>query len=118
MPGRRWPLIASRLAHMDRPELLDRTRQELSKRSDAFLARFGFDFSRGMIPQETVRGGTPSSARFFFSPASVESIFSLLRERLPQQFDQIVRQADKICGHKFDLLGYEDLNYGDPIQWH
>ena len=28
------------------------------------------------------------------------------------------RQADKICRHQFDLLGYEDLAYGDPIDWH
>jgi hypothetical protein len=37
-----------------------------------------------------------------------------------------VRQADQICGHPFNLLGYTDLHYlgytdlhyGSPIGWH
>jgi hypothetical protein len=122
MPDRGWLQIASRVAHMDRHEFLDRTRQELFKRTDSFLARFGFDFSQVMVPrggtaQKTFRGASPKAARFFFAPESVEPILNLLRQRLPQQVDQIVRQAEKICRHQFDLLGYEDLDYGDPIEW-
>jgi hypothetical protein len=26
--------------------------------------------------------------------------------------------AEKICRHRFDLLGYEDLDFGTPIDWH
>jgi hypothetical protein len=98
---------------MDRRELLDRSRQELSKRADTALAQLGFSFSQNVVhsPGNTAR-------RFFFTPASVEPILNLLRQRLPQQVDEILRQADKICRHQFDLLGYEDLNYGDPILWH
>jgi len=27
-------------------------------------------------------------------------------------------QAAKICKHRFDLLGYKDLDFGSPIDWH
>jgi hypothetical protein len=27
-------------------------------------------------------------------------------------------QAEKICQHRFDLLGYQDLDFGTPIDWH
>src|SRR5271166_1504640 len=113
MPGRRWPKIASRLAHMDRHEILDRSRQELSKRADAVLARIGFDF-----PQRVARSAHIRPARFFFATESVDRVLELLRQRLPHQAEQIVRQADKVCRHEFDLLGYEGLEYGNPIQWH
>ena len=26
--------------------------------------------------------------------------------------------AEKICRHRFDLLGYTDLDFGSPIDWH
>ena len=26
--------------------------------------------------------------------------------------------AEKICQHRFDLLGYQDLDFGTPIDWH
>jgi hypothetical protein len=113
MPGRGWRHTCSRLAHMDRHEFLDRSRQELAKRADAVLSRFGFDFAQGLVRSANIRPG-----RFFFAPASVEPVLEVLRQRLPQQAEQIVRQAGKICRHRFDLLGYEDLEYGDPINWH
>jgi len=113
MPGKRWPQIASRLGQMDRHEFLDRSRQELSKRADAVLARFGFN-----CPQNTVRLVSTRPAQFFFTAASVKPVLELLRQRLPQQAEHVVRQADKICRHQFDLLGYESLDYGDVIRWH
>ncbi len=113
MPGRDWAQIALRLARMDPQELLDRSRQELGKRSDGVLSKFGFDFSKGMVHPANRR-----LPQFFFASASVKPVLDLLRQRLPRQAEHIVRQADKICRHQFDLLGYEDLDYGDPIEWH
>ena len=113
MANRGWPRVASRLARMNRHELLDRSRQEVSKRADIVLSRLGFDFLQSMVRTTNVR-----SHQFFFTAASVEAVLNLLRQRAPQQAEQIVRQANKICRHQFDLLGYEDLDYGDPIHWH
>ena len=30
----------------------------------------------------------------------------------------VVEQADRICEGKFDLLGFTNLSFGDPIDWH
>ena len=113
MAGRGWRNTWSRLAHMERHEFLDRGRQELAKRADAILSRFGFDFAQGLVRSANVKPG-----RFFFTPASLQSRLELFRQRLPRRAEQIVLQADRICLHQFDLLGYEDLAYGDPIDWH
>jgi hypothetical protein len=45
-----------------------------------------------------------------------------LRKTLPDETAEILREADEICGHRFRLLGYENLDYsmdrGDQIDWH
>ena len=98
---------------MSRQELLDRSRQAMAKRFDAIRYRLG----SGFIADES-RPAVPEDANFFFGPEMIGTILQILRERLPGEVSRIVSQADKICNHRFDLLGYEDLEYGDPIDWH
>jgi hypothetical protein len=31
---------------------------------------------------------------------------------------RLIEKADRITSGKFDLLGYRDLSFGDPIDWH
>src|SRR5580704_9224786 len=112
MLDKKWRDAASRLAGMDRYELLDRTRQEVAKRTDALLSRLGFDVAQGLVQSANTK-----PCRFFFTPACVPAVLGLICQRLPQQAERIVHQADRICRHQFDLLGYEDLDYGDPIDW-
>ena len=97
---------------MDRAEVRARLQQEVSKRRDGLFSLTGFDFTPKL---RSARQG--ASANFFFSPHSVDPILSLLKQRLPRQVDLIVQLAEKICRHQFDLLGYENLDYGSPIQW-
>ncbi len=98
---------------MDRAELRDRIRQEVAKRQDGFLAHFGYDFARD------TRSSTPGKAgNFFFGLDSVDAILALLRQRLPSRMEEIVNQAERICRHRFDLLGYQNLDYENPIDWH
>jgi len=113
MPDKSWRHTASRLAGMNRRELLSRTRQELAKRYDTLLSRVGFDFGEGLVGSSNVKPG-----QFFFASESLPGLLELIRQRLPQQAEYIIRQADKICRHHFDLLGYEDLEYGDSVAWH
>lgn len=108
-----WRKVKDRLARMDRQELRDRVRQEVSKRQDGILAALGFNFA-GSSPNSRVS----KPGNFFFSPDSIESTLAVLRQRLPRQVEHIVKQAEKICQHRFDLLGYEDLDYGSTIDWH
>ncbi|MFZ0284693.1 MAG: alginate lyase family protein [Terriglobales bacterium] len=37
---------------------------------------------------------------------------------MPQTADEIVTQAEQICRHRFDLLGYEGVDYGTDVDWH
>jgi hypothetical protein len=99
--------ILEKLWKMDRDELLERSRQEFGKRSDTLLARFGFDFV-GREP----RGQDAPPGSFFFGSDQIEGLLQLIRQRLPQQVDNIIARANKICAHRFDLLGYHDLDYG------
>ena len=41
-----------------------------------------------------------------------------LRARWPAAVTEIVARANAICDGRFDLLGYEGLSFGDPIDWH
>lgn len=109
----RWSSIALRTASMDRAEIVDRIRQEFRKRADAILWGFGLDPSQGEVRR--TEGG---SHRFFFRSEDIPRVMELLRERVLQQAQMIIGRAEKICEHRFDLLGYEDLDYGREIDWH
>jgi hypothetical protein len=98
---------------MDRHELFDRLRQYTTARVDRLYYGKGQNPLTG--PQIRTAGST---GHFFFTPAEVPSICSLLKQVFPSQADHIVLQAEKICRHRFDLLGYEDLDYGEEIDWH
>lgn len=98
---------------MDRTEIADRIRQELQKRADAILSGLRLDPVREELHR--TEGG---SGRFFFSCEDIPRLMDLLRERIPLQAEGIIKRAEKICQHRFDLLGYQDLDYGRVIDWH
>jgi uncharacterized heparinase superfamily protein len=108
-----WRRTSAKLAQMDWPELWDRARQELSKRGDAIRGRLGVDFTKGLVHSTNTKPGG-----FFFTAEAIIPLVELIRQRLPQRASQILHQADKICRHRFGLLGYEDLDFGNPIDWH
>ena len=99
---------------MSRHELSVRSRQELSKHSDELLSRAGYDFAArvALAPQRS------APAHFFFTPEQIPSIVSTLTTRVPRAVDDIVTRARRICEHRFDLLGFEALNFGNDIDWH
>src|SRR5260370_35716921 len=97
---------------MDRDELITRSQQALGKRIDGALSQVGWEFSTRLTRQ------TPTPPRqFFFKQEEVPAVLSLLRERLPAEWEQVVRPAERICHHRFVLLGYEDLDSGPHHYW-
>ena len=101
-----------RVARMSPREAAVRLAQEVHKRADE--ARH----LRGRPPALEPLSQTPHpEGRFFFDPQDLAPIVELLRARLPEQVAEIVRQADKIRAHRFDLLGYRDLDFGRDIDW-
>lgn len=98
---------------MDRAEVVDRLRQEVSKRVDTALGAFGYNVYSE--PSVVVQAPQP---RFFFTPESIDGLLALMRTRFTRQTDEIVRSANRAHLHCFDLLGYQDLYYGENIDWH
>ena len=93
-------------------EIRTRVGQEFTKRADLAMYRAGVD---------TVRNSVGPSSRqrdFFFSKAEIQSRTKVLRQHLPEVADAIVREAGEVCQHRFRLLGYEPLDYGQTIDWH
>ena len=112
MTLRNWRKMKDRLAEMEGAELRDRIRQDLGKRQDGLLSHVGYNFSEK--PRYPSRAG---AGRFFFGVDSVPEILALLQQRIPGRAEEIIKQADKVCRHRFDLLGHEDLDCGSPIDW-
>src|SRR5882757_1618737 len=101
----------ARLKSMSGQEILDRARQHFTARIDAWRYRRGHDFVGNLVDPAP-------KGRFFFAPSETEALCNLLTERFPTQTRNIVATAERICRHQFDLLGYENLDYGSEIDWH
>lgn len=103
-----------RVLAMDRRELLDRLRQSVTARVDWLRYRCGLEFVG-----ERRRGSHDISlGRFFFTSAEVPALCAELKQVFPSPANEIVSRAQRICQHRFDLLGYENLDYGPQIDWH
>jgi Heparinase II/III-like protein/Heparinase II/III N-terminus len=96
---------------MSADELQVRLRQQIGARSDAlrYYTRLGFRF-------QVRKAGEAGS--FFFESSQVPAICQLLERRMPEEVAAVLRQAENICEHRFDLLGYLGLDYGAQIDWH
>jgi hypothetical protein len=59
-----------------------------------------------------------SEPAFFASFQSPEKTATAFRSRWPDSARKLIDKADRILAGKFDLLGFKDLDFGDPIDWH
>jgi hypothetical protein len=88
--------------------------EALSKLLDPAV-RNGADFeAKDFLQQFRSR----NKEEFFTSFANRDALVSELCSRWPEAEVRIVAQADRILAGRFDLLGYQDLSFGDPINWH
>jgi len=58
------------------------------------------------------------SPKFFASFTDPQATIDELRRRWPGAENQIVKRADRIIAGYFDLLGFRNLSFGNPIDWH
>src|SRR4029077_17375267 len=98
-------------------EISCRARQEVSKWVDrrADPRRSTLD---GSIPAERSDRWLDEMVSHFFAGPSDPRLPALMKERLPDSVHGIVAAADRALAKRFDLLGYRDLSFGDPIDWH
>src|SRR5829696_921110 len=55
---------------------------------------------------------------FFASFKNPEQTVTEFKLRWPETAQRLVEKADRICEGKFDLLGFKNLDFGNPIDWH
>jgi len=92
-------------------EARTRLAQALGKRLDLLAAKLGHNF----VPEINA----PLEPRtFFFANHELAERITLLKELLPDERDRICEEAAAICQHRFQLLGYTDLDYGAEIDWY
>ncbi|MDQ1728475.1 MAG: hypothetical protein QOD33_600, partial [Pyrinomonadaceae bacterium] len=53
----------------------------------------------------------------FFGLTARESVVAELRRRWPEAEQEIVAAAERIVAGRFDLLGFKQLSFGNPIDW-
>ena len=90
----------------------DELRVRASQKVAAFGERRGWS-TLVKLP-ETVPNTNLLNERFFKGFHNLEQSVIQLESRRRE----IVEQADRICEGKFDLLGFKDLSFGEPIDWH
>jgi hypothetical protein len=110
--------VWSRLSQMSWDELRTRLRQEIGKRLD--VARYAVAPYREGKERAADRAPDPTlpPASFFFSPAELPERIRLLQKHLPLEMEACIDEADEICGHRFRLLAYDNIEYGKEINWH
>ena len=108
-----WPNKLFRLSQMSWDEVRTRAGQELLKWQDLAL------FCLGMGDHRVNLRAAPQPAPAFLFPAGEgRGRATLLRQSLPDEASAILSEASDICGHRFRLLGYENLDFGHEIDWH
>jgi hypothetical protein len=101
-----WQSKLARVSRMDWAEARVRMEQEFHKQSDLLMHRIGVrrdSISLSLDP-------TPPPAQFFFSGKASERA-ELLRQHLPAAASAILHEADEIYAHRFQLLGYKNLDF-------
>jgi heparinase II/III-like protein len=105
-----------RIVRMGFGEISSRARQELSKWTDRRTQPR--NDVKGAIPAEQIERCLAEIPGRFFGGASDPRVSGMLRERFPDAGSRIVEAADRTLQGRFDLLGYRDLSFGNPIDWH
>jgi uncharacterized heparinase superfamily protein len=68
--------------------------------------------------RSTTVGASPDELRFFPSLACRDEVSSIIKNRFPEERRALLELAERAIKGRFDLLGFADLSFGDPIDWH
>jgi hypothetical protein len=104
-------------ARQEASKLVDRTRpggRTPAEALELFLRRAP-EFADATGALERFRSIVPHR---FFAGATQPSTIQMVRAGAPESCAAIVASAARIARGRFDLLGYSQLAFGDPIDWH
>lgn len=57
-------------------------------------------------------------ARRFFAGAVAAETTKRVAEHAPGARGRVIATADAVCARRFPILGYGELSFGDPVDWH
>jgi len=104
--------LLQRIARMSPHEVYTRLRQSATSRADDLR------YQLGLPPALPARSKSASAGIFFFNPADAPALARSWALRNPSAARHVVNRAESIMAHKFSLLGYHELDFGSPIDWH
>ncbi|HTM11108.1 MAG TPA: alginate lyase family protein [Verrucomicrobiae bacterium] len=99
-------------AHSEPQDILNKllTREALPKLP-------GGDSDFGAIAKRLWKRFQETAASRFFEGATEHGAATVLHGEMPETAARIIGAAERILAGRFDLLGYEKLFFGDPIDW-
>jgi uncharacterized heparinase superfamily protein len=84
-------------------------------------SRNGNGEGSAMLILERIRssttGASSSALPFFPSLACRDEVSSIIKRRFPDDRRALLESAERAIRGRFDLLGFNDLSFGDPIDW-
>src|ERR1051325_5466901 len=120
-----------RLRSMTREELAHRLHAALRTEIERLRFHVGaFDASTGLLAGKTSPRANRESlksylentaARRFLLPASSDKrqcLREFIEENCPAWKDSAVEEAERLCAHRIELLGFGEVSLGDEIDWH
>ena len=110
-------------------ELRERTGQALARRAERLgLHDSGEQSDAALFASLGAAAGDRQAWRQHFATRQAPQLFAgftapeetsaAIRRVDPAYAERVVRRADAALGGRFDLLGYRDLSFGSPIDWH
>lgn len=101
-----------RLLRMRPAEISCRARQEVSKWMDRHAPALR------PRPESWKHAAASLPSKSFFPSLLADGATAELDRRAPEARQRIVGAAEALLQGRFDLLGYRDLRFGDPLDWH
>src|SRR5579871_2479939 len=94
-----------RVAGMSPAEVRFRVRQQIQNRFEGLLHSIGIQPGTDLLKEKA----PAANPQFFFSRGERAEIAAIAKDRMPGEVEQVIQRAEKICAHRFDLLGSKDL---------
>jgi hypothetical protein len=109
----------SRLRSMPRDEISYRVRERVRLETERFRSALQVASSARRIEGDCLpRLQRAFAGRFYPSAADRDSLRSYVRNEFPDWLDRAVDEADRLCEHRLELLGYGEVDLGPEINWH
>ncbi|MCI0487080.1 MAG: heparinase II/III family protein [Blastocatellia bacterium] len=114
-------LLGSRIGEMSDTALLQEIAPRFRNRSAETTAALILERLCAIVNTGDSKSSAPPDAipqSFFPSLSHHNEIIAAMESRFPAERRALIERADRAVAGRFDLMGFKDLSFGDPIDWH